>query len=56
MRRDVAEARRMLKLVTAELPDSIRDIVYNLAVKSYLKGYYEALFNIEKEGKQEDYE
>lgn len=51
MRDDIREARRQIAATVSSygLTEDEKEIVYNLAVKAYLKGYYQALKNVEKD-------
>ncbi len=53
MRKDVSEARKQLKKITKMAYGKNNEFVYNLAVKTYLKGYTDALKNVQKEADNE---
>lgn len=48
MRLDIKEARSTLKVIVNRMGLGSRtEDIYNLAIKTYLKGYYSALKNVE---------
>lgn len=47
MRADIKEARNTLKEVMKRM--GLGQEVYNLAIKAYLKGYYQALRNVQND-------
>jgi len=50
MRNDIALAREQINRVTSAIKNEhLRTAAYNIAVKAYLKGYYAALRNVQRE-------